>query len=444
MNYVEFNTPCGAIRGIEVDSCLEFRGIRYASAGRFEYPKQIKQWDGVYDATKYGDCSYQHRAFDDDAVVNAFYHKEFRKGLSFTYSEDCLVLNIWAPKNAQNCPVLIYIHGGSFTGGSSNEGHISGTRFAENGVIMVALNYRLGPFGFCSHPDLTDENGICGNYGLFDQTAAIQWVRDNIAAFGGNADNITLMGQSAGAMSVDIHLSNPMIKQYISGAVMLSGAGLQRLMLKPLSPEKTASFWDTVIKNAGVNSADELKRVDPKKLYYAWLDACKASKFSMPYTFPVYDGTILKKGEFTLDTIPDMPCILGSTCTDMIPIVLQAIHKKIGKYAKNHNKNSCYIYNFTRRLPGDDKGAWHSADLLYAFSTLDFSWRPFEEIDYNISNQLSQAICAFAKSGNPNCGLFAQWENDYKKPMHFCENSQCAAWDTLKNLHSTFTSKGMG
>lgn len=444
MNYIECDTPCGTIKGIDGEKCVEFRGIRYAAAKRFEYPHQIKHWEGTYDATKFGDCAYQHRAFDDDAKVNAFYHKEFRKGLSFTYSEDCLFLNIWAPKNAEKCPVLIYIHGGSFTGGSANEGHINGVEFAQNGVIMVALNYRLGPFGFCSHSDLTDEKGICGNFGLYDQTAAIQWVRDNISAFGGNPDKITLMGQSAGAMSVDIHLSNPLIKNYISGAIMLSGSGLQRFLLKPLEPEKTTSFWNIVMKNSKVDTVNQLKTVDPKTLYYAWLDACKASKFSMPYTFPVYDGVILKRGEFTSDTIADVPYMIGSTCTDMIPIVLQCINKKWGRYAEKNNKSKCYIYNFTRRLPGDDNGAWHSSDLLYAFSTLDFNWRPFEAVDYKISNQLSQAIGAFVKNGNPNCDAIPGWSADYKNPMHFCENTQMAPWDTMKNLYSTFTSKGMG
>jgi len=160
MSFVELDTPCGQIRGIDAKAYYEFRGIRYAQAERFAYPKQVMHWDGVYDAVKFGSCSYQHRAFDDDAKVNAFYHKEFRRGLSFAYSEDCLFLNIWAPKRAENCPVLIYIHGGSFTGGSADEGHISGAEFAKNGIIMVALNYRLGPFGFCSHPPFADEKGI--------------------------------------------------------------------------------------------------------------------------------------------------------------------------------------------------------------------------------------------------------------------------------------------
>ncbi len=117
---------------------------------------------------------------------------------------------------------------------------------------------------------------------------------------------------------------------------LCSAAAVYRdFFLKPLIPDKTISFWNMVIKNAGVKTVDALKAIEPKTLYYAWLNACKASKFSMPYTFPVYDGTILQKGKFTAETITDIPYIIGSTCTDMLPIVLQAIHKKWGKYAKS-------------------------------------------------------------------------------------------------------------
>ena len=199
MNYIEKDTPCGKIKGIENENCYEYRGIRYARAGRFEYPKQEKEWSGVYDATEFKACCFQHRAFVEDAVVNPFYHKEFRKGLSFTYSEDCLFLNIFAPKNADKTPVLIFIHGGSFTGGSTDEGYIKGERFAEKGIITVAMNYRLGPYGFCAHKDLKNDKGVMANFGLYDQTTAIQWVVHNISAFGGDPDNkISLLLSFAG------------------------------------------------------------------------------------------------------------------------------------------------------------------------------------------------------------------------------------------------------
>lgn len=131
MKTVELQTKCGKIKGIDSENCLEFRGIKYANAKRWEYPQTIEKWQGIFDATYFKECSYQHRGFDDDATVNPFYHYEFRDGLAFTYSEDCQYLNIYVPKEAKNCPVLIFIHGGSFTGGSSNEAHINGENFAK-------------------------------------------------------------------------------------------------------------------------------------------------------------------------------------------------------------------------------------------------------------------------------------------------------------------------
>lgn len=442
MEYVTKSTPCGEIKGIDGEKCYEFKGIRYANARRYEYPVEVTKWDGTYDATKNGACCFQHRAFEDDAKVNPFYHIEFRKGLEFTYSEDCLFLNIWAPKNAENCPVLIFIHGGSFTGGSCDEGHIKGERLAQKGIITVAINYRLGPYGFCAHKDLKNENGVLANFGLYDQMTAINWVIKNIAGFGGDPNNITLMGQSAGAMSVDIHLNNPMLKNKFKGAIMLSGSGLQRNLLKPLSIEKITPFWDGIMKNAGVGTIEELKHIDEKTLYYAWLKACKEEKLSLPFTFPVYDDVLIKKDDFTINSIPDIPCIIGSTCTDMIPIVLEILNKKWGRHIKKSGSAPCWFYNFNRFLPGDDMGAWHSADLLYAFSSLDFSWRNFEEVDYKISEQLSDAIAQFTKTQNPNCSSLPNWEPNYKKPMSFCENSKCEKWHTRDNLKYTVTGKG--
>ena len=105
MKTVELQTKCGKIQGIDGENCFEFRGIKYANAKRCEYPQVIEKWQGVFDATCFKECSYQHRGFDDDATVNPFYHYEFRDGLAFTYSEDCQFLNIYVPKEAKNCPV---------------------------------------------------------------------------------------------------------------------------------------------------------------------------------------------------------------------------------------------------------------------------------------------------------------------------------------------------
>ncbi len=439
MENVLITCPCGDVKGIKSNGCVQFRSIKYANSKRWEYPVQVKSWQGVYDACEYKDCAFQRRSFEDDAVCNEFYHHEFREGLSFTYSEDCLYLNIWSPENAENCPVLVYIHGGSFTGGSSNEAHINGTQFAKNGVIFISFNYRLGPFGFCSHPDLTDENGTCGNYGLFDQYTALKWIKDNISSFGGNSEKITIMGQSAGAMSVDIHMSSPLEKGWFSGAVLSSGAALQRLLLKPKKPEKTVGFWEQIMKNAGVSSMEELRKTEPKTLYYAWVKAGGLTMLKWRDTFPVYDGRLLTEDSFTMKSISDSPYLVGMTVNDMIPFFLMKTVKKWAKQCRK-NKSNCYTYILNRRLPGDNLGAWHSSDLLYFFSTLKYNWRPFEKIDYEISNQMSQSLIAFAKNSDPNCAAVPEWKHG-DTPMSFSENTRQEKWDSKTLLKNTF-SKG--
>ncbi len=445
MKNCKLNTPCGKIKGLDMGDYLEFRGIKYATADRWEYPEVVKSWEGEYDATQFGACSYQRRGFEDDAECNPFYHKEFRQGQSFTYSEDCLFLNIYAPKKAENAPVLIYIHGGSFTGGSSDEGHISnGKDYADNGVIMITINYRLGPYGFCAHPDLTNDEGVCGNYGLYDQLASIHWVRENIKAFGGNPYNITLMGESAGAMSCDLLISSPLVKGLIKGAIMMSGAGIMREIARPLSPEKLKDFWEKAMANANVSSIEELRRVDEKTLYYAWLEACEEIKpKDMYFTLPCNDGKLVTKENYNMKTIPNLPIILGVTVSDMVPTVMEGITKA---YAKRANKNStmgCYVYNFNRLLPGDERGAWHAADLFYAFNSFSAGWRPFEEVDYKIAQEMIKSFCAFAKTGNPNCDAIPHWERGGELPMRFCEDTHPDKWDSRAMLRTTLSRDGV-
>ena len=154
MDYI-VNTPCGTLQGCagRVPGTAAYKGIRYATAGRWEYPTQVTSWEGVYDATAYGNCSYQPRSFYDEELNEKkyFYYNEFRKGETYTYSEDCLFLNVFTPEDAKegdNLPVLIYIHGGGFTGGCGHEKHFDGPVWPAKGVIGVTINYRLGPKGF--------------------------------------------------------------------------------------------------------------------------------------------------------------------------------------------------------------------------------------------------------------------------------------------------------
>lgn len=442
MGNIKINTPCGEVEGLQFDYHNEFRGIRYANAERWRYPVQVCEWNGVYDATAFGACCYQRRSFDNDAEFNPFYYKEFRKGMTFDYSEDCLFLNIWAPKDAKDCPVLIYIHGGSFTGGSADEGYISGAEYAKNGVIFVAMNYRVGPYGFCSHPDLADENGIVGNYGLFDQFTAIKWIRDNISAFGGDTQKLTVLGQSAGAMSVDIQLNNSMSRGWLSGAVLMSGAGIQRGVVRPLKADKTTEFWNNVVKRAGLNSIEELRCADAKTLFYAWLKEYQEDFKNILYSLPTVDGVIIKNDNFNMKTIPDMPYIVGVTTADMAPAALEILAQKFAKKCDEH-KNKCFVYNFAHDLPGDDIGAWHSSDLPYAFATLLNGWRPYGDVDFEISNQMLKSIVAFTKTGDPNCNAIPSfWRPGAKTPMRFCEDTKSRAWPTTKIVKNTIFNKG--
>lgn len=442
MSNIKLNTKCGEIEGLEFDNHYEFRGVRYARANRWEYPQQVESWEGVYDATSFGACCFQRRSFEDDSKFNPFYYKEFRQGQTFEYSEDCLFLNIWTPKEAKDCPVLVYIHGGSFTGGSADEGYISGEAYAKNGVIFVAMNYRVGPYGFCSHPDLADEEGVVGNYGLFDQYTALKWIKENISSFGGSGDKITILGQSAGAMSVDIQLTNPLCRGWFNGAVLMSGAAIQRGVAKPLKPEKTVDFWNKVVINAEVQSINDLKNVDEKTLFYAWLKEYQADFKNILYSLPTVDGKIIKNDNFNMNTIPDMPYVIGVTTADMAPAALEVLAQKFANKCKDH-KNGCFVYNFARDLPGDDVGAWHSSDLSYAFSTLLNNWRPYDNIDYEISNQLLKGIVAFTKTGNPNCNAIPDiWRAGAKKPMRFCEETHSKRWPTPKIIKNTIFNKG--
>lgn len=230
----ERTTPCGVISGTACQwpGITAYKGIRYATAGRWEFPIPVTHWDGVYDATQYGACCYQPRAFYDEAAApgKAFYYNEFRKGETYTYSEDCLFLNIWAPADAapeDRLSVIFYIHGGGFTGGCGHEKHFDGPVWPTKGCVAVTINYRLGPMGFVCLPELADEAGSTGNYALLDQLAALQWVRANISAFGGDANNITIMGQSAGAMSVQQLVLSP------SPGAVLQGRDEQRRRREP-------------------------------------------------------------------------------------------------------------------------------------------------------------------------------------------------------------------
>ena len=451
MEYI-ISTPCGQLRGCagRLAGTVAYKGIRYATAGRWEYPRQVTGWEGVYDATQYGHCSYQPRAFynEEENLKKVFYYREFRKGESYSYSEDCLFLNIFAPETAKvgdKLPVLVYIHGGGFTGGCGHEKHFDGPVWPGKGVIGVTLNYRLGPMGFVCLPELKAEAGLTGNYGLYDQLTALRWVRDNIGAFGGDAENITIMGQSAGAMSVQQLCLSPLSEGLFHKAVMSSGGGVSKV-LSATPAEQHYEFWQTAMKNAGCDTLEQFRAISPEQLFEVWNQTKKKVKGGG--CFPVLDGRfVVGTGTQLLaeGKQKDIPYMAGSTSEDMMPPILQSMARK---WCAAQSKAS-YTWYFDRQLPGDDNGAWHSADLWYWFGTLENCWRPMEQKDYALSQQMVDYLCNFVRTGNPNrTGELPQWvasDKHQKQVLRFGEKkTQMCKPSALKMIKTMLTNKTVG
>ena len=210
----------GALKGAASDGVLSFKGVPFAKPPvgdlRWRPPEPPKAWSGVRQALAYGpDCA--QNPFPGDAAP-----------LGVKPEEDCLYANVWRPAEAgAKLPVMVWIYGGGFVNGGSSPNVYDGSAFARAGIVFVSFNYRLGRFGFFAHPALTREagDGLVGNYGLMDQVAALKWVRANIAAFGGDPNNVTLFGESAGGGSVLTHLTSPVSAGLFNRVIVESGGG---------------------------------------------------------------------------------------------------------------------------------------------------------------------------------------------------------------------------
>jgi len=400
-------TSCGPIRGNERPDCEEYLGVRYARAGRFRYAVPVERWEGSYDATHFGPacCQYRQVAPHLDVPERAFYHREFREGLTFTYSEDCLNLNIYVPKTGGNHPVLLYYHGGGFNSMANSESYLDGAAYARRGVILVAANYRVGVFGYLTHEEIERSEGRDGNFGLDDQMKALRWVRRNIAAFGGDPENITIMGQSAGAISVQLMLLSSAVRGCFRRAVMLSGAGAFPRFAQPKDHRETRAYWLSVIEKSGAESFEAFRALPAEEVLRA-VEQVKAERRDNVYnTQPVIDGLLLPKrvGELIRHPAP-VDTLVGYTNRDMYTALLAGMAHR---YAR---ANRAYLYCFDADAPGDGNAAFHSSDLRYVFGTLNRSWRPYDERDEALSALMLDYLAAFCRTGDPNGGGRPRWE----------------------------------
>jgi para-nitrobenzyl esterase len=412
MKIIRKKTSMGIIRGLLMeDMTCQFRGIRYATAERWKYPVPVDQWSSEYDATEFGAACYQNRSFRDEASQDPrpFYYKEFREHETYRYSEDCLFLNIYTPKNADHADVLLYIHGGAFMGGCGNEKHMDGTEYAKRGIIFVSINYRLGPLGFLCDRQLTEESGHSGNYGLYDQLAAIQWVYRHIADFGGNPEKITLFGQSAGAMSTQQHVLSPLTKPYIHGAYMASGGGIGETFAKVTNIEDSYDYCAKVTAQLGANP-NEWRQKSVEEIYDAFW------KFSdrevLNHFCPHIDGLLIPKDPkkaLEQHQQAHIPYLMSTNADDMLPDVL---HEMAFQWCEDVQKagDPAYCFRFNRHLPGDDAGAFHSAELWYTIGAFKNCWRPMNEWDRKIREVLLAVITRFVHTGNPNGVPIQTWQ----------------------------------
>lgn len=432
------DAPLGKIQGIEEENSSCYLGIPFGKIEkRFSYASLVDSLgEEVFDATHFGPACIQKRTYYEHLEIpeRMFYHKEFRDGLHFEYSEDCLNLNIYTPKKEGKYPVIVFIHGGGFDSGANSESAFDGDNFAKEGIVTVFIQYRVGVFGYFVNEELSKEFSHEGNFGLADQILALEWVKKYISFFQGDPNNVTLMGQSAGAMSIQALLVSPKAKGLFHKAIMMSGGGLFPSIATPKRVEDRREYWSSLMKECSCSSLEEFRNLPPKKIFDTLENFKKTRKDNQISTMTMIDGYYLPRSEEELlkEKI-DVPTIIGFTNNDMYTIILASMALKYS------SKNKAYCYYFDVDAKGDANQAFHSSDLRYAFHTLSHSWRPYTKEDEEISNKMVQYFSNFIKYGDPNGENLPKWEILKGKALRFgLDKIEMSKPKKFKLLRNTF------
>ena len=286
-------TASGTLEGTYQSGIRIFRGVPFAQPPvgdlRWREPQPVQPWEGIRKADSFGPRAMQRFIFSD---------MNFR---SDGVSEDCLYLNVWTPAQSadEKLPVLVYFYGGGFVAGDGSEYRYDGESMARQGIVALTVNYRLGVFGFFAHPELTQASPhrASGNYGLLDQAAALQWVHDNIAAFGGDPDRVTIAGESAGSFSVSAQMASPLARDLIAGAIGESGSLLGSSRVITLDQAEQAGVQFATLVNAPSLAA---LRSLPADTLLAATARANAPRFTMTidgFFFPQSPDTIYAAGQ---------------------------------------------------------------------------------------------------------------------------------------------------
>jgi len=458
----QVKTRNGIVAGKDDGTVRSFLGIPYAAPPvgdlRWKPPAPAANWDGVRKATDFGSHCLQGKVFGD-----MVFHDPGA-------SEDCLSLNIWAPAKASSVrlPVMVWIYGGGFVSGTTSEGRQDGSHLAQLGVIVVSMNYRLGLFGFLVLPELAKESGrnSAGNYGLLDQLAALHWVHDNIAAFGGDPENVTIFGESAGSFSVSAQMASPLAKGLFQKAIGESGAAFSRSGLSfdsvAVRAEKDSKL---ITEKLGAHSLAELRAMPAEKVLEPFIPP-QSHGFdfgpdndgyflpeSVPAIFaagkqndvPLLAGWNHDENSFAIVFNPQKPTAesmkamaekdFGDKSAEFLKLYPTDTDEHVLRSAIDYasdtfialstwdwleaqsktGKNPIYRYRFDLALPsnnpnGPKLGAYHSSEIEYVFGQLDSKagvpWRPE---DRQLSELMQKYWTNFARSGDPNGPGLPTW-----------------------------------
>ncbi len=429
----------GQIQGVvleDVPGVYVYRGIPYAAPpigeNRWKAPQPVVPWEGVRVCDQFGHPPFQAAHYPGG------YTTEWGYGEEAPYSEDCLYLNVWTKAPGQvdkKLPVAVWIFGGGLREGWGSEPEFDGKYWGGKDVVLVSFNYRVGPFGFFAHPELSaeDPDHATGNWGTLDQIEVLRWVQRNIAQFGGDPDNVMIFGQSAGSRSVKFLSASPLTKGLFNKAVIMSGSGLvdPRKPAQPMFPggpvmpaqtQATLAEAEASVKEvadwAGFKDLAALRRASTETIYamgtlYTSATGKRSILSAMPIS-PYIDGYVLKEtfDEACVDgSLAQIPYMIGFTLNDSGNMAGQ-----ISEFCLNRQEmgGKAYAYQFARPLPTDGRsnvlqGAFHSSDLWFVFKSLEHCWRPWTQGDWDLAEKELTYWTNFAKYGDPNGPDGGEW-----------------------------------
>ena len=457
------HTHSGELTGIREGAVTAFLGVPYAkppvSELRWRAPERVEPWAGVREASHFGGSCYQPWP----APLFGPFTPEYVN--TPEPSEDCLYLNVWTPATAgRGLPVLFWIHGGAFLGGSGSVPIYDGRHLAERDVVVVTINYRVGPFGFLAHPELWSQSaqGGSGNFGLLDMIAALRWVHENIAAFGGDPNQVTIAGQSAGAAAVNDLMVAPRAKGLFARAIAESGSGMGAA---PPSREEAEKAGESFAQSLGAAHLAQLRSLPAEKIQAAvtlplrgGIDT-KDRPPRLPFS-PVLDAAVLTANpEDPKATVQSAVPLLTGYCADEglgpgTKVTVAGFERTVGsRYGAHapailalypHRNDSeatasaytldrdrymaslllwsqertraagqrIYPYLFDHPVPTAKPPSWgtfHTAEVPYVFRQLATTYRPYTSKDWAVADQLSEYWLNFIRHGDPNDGKQPTW-----------------------------------